>query len=125
MMESYLDNKARFRLLITQLELARERAEKAEAAAAAAGAAAYAPHADPERGHPLLDSFILEMLYEILARNRESVHHYFWRIDAIDPPELRERILRESDSRPYIVLYADAEDLHYSFADEPPGGNDQ
>ena len=123
MQEPYLDNAARFRLLIKQLELATERAteraDRAEAAAAAASAAEYAPPGAAAGGHPLMDRFILEMLYEILAARSEGVY-YHWRIDAINPPELRERILQESGGRPYIVLYTDAEELRYNFAHEPP-----
>ena len=116
MLEPYLDNAARFRLLNKCLELATERADQAEAAAAELAAAD--PDAPGSR-HPLLDHFILEMLYEILAALGESVY-YHWSIDSIDPPALRERILKESGGRPYIVLYTDADELRYSFANEPP-----
>lgn len=114
MLEPQLDNAARFRLLQTQYELAKERADLLAQKLAEKEAAA-----PPAAGQPLLNRFILEMLYEILAEIGESVY-YNWRIDSLNPVELRESLLLESGGRPYIVLYTDAKELRYSFADAPP-----
>lgn len=116
MLEPQLDNAARFRLLQTQYELAKERADTLAQKLAEKEAAARVM---PAAGYPLLNRFILEMLYEILAEIGESVY-YNWRIDSLNPAELRESLLAESGGQPYIVLYTDAEQLRYSFANAPP-----
>ena len=114
MLEPQLDNAARFRLLQTQYELAKERADLLAQKLAEKEAAA-----SPAAGQPLLNRFILEMLYEIRAEIGESVY-YNWRIDSLNPVELRESLLQESGGRPYIVLYTDTKELRYSSADAPP-----